>query len=236
LVQADSSAYQEAAESFSDAIEAAPEWGAPVYNRGIIFENLGRIGASLTDYRRYIELAPTDIDPILVLVSERIGELEGAASVTTPSPTGALALGLVPGMGHYYTGRPVIGTVTLATAGSAIAAGMMFRKITTVCVAVVPDGGACPQELVVDELTERPYLWYGVGVAAAVTLIGAVDALLRARSRRQEAEAIMGPPDDDSTGEEEADHASASGLTWAAPSLQADGVRVDVNLIRLRFR
>lgn len=232
LAQADSAAYEDAAESFSDAIEAAPEWGAPVYNRGIVYEELGRIGASLTDYRRYIELAPTDIDPVLVLVSERIGQLQGAASVVTPSPTGALALGLLPGMGHYYTGRPVVGTVTLATAGSAIAAGVMFKNITTLCVAEVPAGGACPEELVVGEVTERPYLWYGIGVAAAVTLVGAVDALLKARDRRAEAEAIMGPQ-----GEAEDDGPEpVPAFALVGPSLASHEGRLDVNLIGLRFR
>lgn len=230
LAHADSAALEDAIESFTTAIGAAPDWGAPIYNRGIVYEALGRIGASLADYRRYLELAPTDIDPLLVLVSERIGQLEGAASVVTPSPAGALALGLLPGMGHYYTGRPVVGTVTLATAGSALAAGMMFRNITTLCVDEVPPGGTCPPGAVVGEIQERPYFWYGVGIAAAVTLVGAVDALLDARARRAEADLIMGVPDEDEGPE------SSSGIALALPRLEAHGAHVDVSLLRFTFR
>ena len=222
LAHADSSEYSQAVQAFTEAIEAAPGWGAPVYNRGVVHEQIGNIRASLDDYRRYVDLAPTDVDPILVLVSERIGQLEGRASVNLPSPAGALALGMVPGMGHYYTGRPMVGTLTLAGAAAALAAGMMFKNITTLCVQDVPDGASCPDELVVDEITERPYLWHGIGVAAAITVVGAVDALLRARSRRDEAEAIAGP---------------AEGPTVSLrPTVTSRGSRVNVGLLSVRFR
>lgn len=229
LGHADSRAYQQAAEAFTAAIEAAPEWGAPVYNRGIIYENLGQIQASLSDYRRYIELAPTDIDPVLVLVSERIGQLEGAATGSAPNPTGALVLGLVPGMGHYYSDRPVGGTVTLVAAGGALAAGLMFKNITTYCVEDAPAGGACPPELIVAEETERPYLWYGIGAAAVVTIGGAIEALIDARHRRAEAERMTG-----SGAEPGADH--DDGPVLDLPSLTTSGSRVDLNLLTLRFR
>mgnify|MGYP006908233230 FL=1 len=170
------------------------------------------------------------------MVSERIGELEGAASVVTPSPAGALALGMVPGMGHYYTGRPLVGTVTLATAGSAVAAGMMFRNITTLCVDEVPSGGSCPDEQIVGEITERPYLWYGIGIAAAVTLVGAVDALLDARARRAEAEAIMGPPPESGDAAAGGFDEPAAGFAFVGPSVSSRGTRVDVTLVGLRFR
>ena len=227
LEAADADEYQEAIERFSDAIDAAPEWGAPVYNRGVVYEEMGLLARSLADYRRYVELAPTDVDPILVLVSERIGQLEGAASVVTPSPTGALALGMVPGMGHYYTGRPLLGTLTLAGATGAIAAGVMFRKVTTLCVDDVPAGGSCPPELVVGEVTERPYLWYGIGAAAVITVVGAVDALLEAKDRREEAEAIAGPAEEDEVG----------GLSVSfMPTLTSRGYGIDIGLMSLRFR
>lgn len=225
LEQADDAAWPEAVEAFTSAIDAAPEWGAPVYNRGVIYEEMGLLARSLEDYRRYVELAPTDVDPILVLVSERIGQLEGAASVVTPSPAGALALGVIPGMGHYYSGRPIVGTLTLVGAVGAIAAGLMVQDITTLCVADVPPGGTCPSNLVVGEVTERPYLSYGIGAAAAITLVGAVDALLKARSRRARSEAIAGAL-------EGGDDPSVS---LGFPTVERDGSTVRLSLVRLRF-
>lgn len=229
LAQADDEAWPEAVEAFTSAIDAAPEWGAPVYNRGVIYEEMGLLARSLEDYRRYVELAPTDVDPILVLVSERIGQLEGAASVVTPNPAGALALGVIPGMGHYYSGRPIGGTVTLVAAGSALAAGLMFKTVTTYCVEDAPSGGTCPPELTVGEETERPYLWYGIGAAAAVTIGGAIEALIDARHRRAEAEAITGSETD--PGEDRDD-----GPVLDLPSVTTSGSRVDLNLLTVRFR
>lgn len=229
LAQADDGAWPEAVEAFTSAIDAAPEWGAPVYNRGVIYEEMGLIARSLADYRRYVDLAPTDVDPILVLVSERIGQLEGAASVVTPNPAGALALGVIPGMGHYYSGRPIGGTVTLVAAGSALAAGLMFKNVTTYCVEDAPAGGTCPPELTTGEETERPYLWYGIGAAAAVTIGGAIEALIDARHRRAEAEAITGSetePGDDRD----------DGPVLDLPSVTTSGSRVDLNLLTVRFR
>lgn len=229
LEQADGSAWSEAVESFTAAIDAAPDWGAPVYNRGVIYEEMGLIARSLEDYRRYVELAPTDVDPILVLVSERIGQLEGRASVNLPSPTGALALGVIPGMGHYYTGRPIGGTVTLVVAGSALAAGLMYKNITTYCVQDVPAGGTCPPGSTIAEETERPYLWYGIGAAAAVTIAGAIEALIDARQRRAQAEAITG------SGTETNDDPDG-GPVLDLPSVTTSGSRVDLNLLTVRFR
>lgn len=229
LGYADAFAFERAVESFSAAIASAPDWGAPIYNRGVVYERLGQIQQSLADYRRYLELAPTDIDPLLVVVSERIGELQGLTAGETPNPAGALALGLVPGMGHYYSGRPIGGTVTLVTAGGALAAGLLFKKVTTRCLDGAPSGGVCPADLVVSETTERPYLWYGIGTAAAVTIGGAIEALVDARRRRAEAERIMGSVTDSGEGRDD-------GPVLELPSVSTSGSRVDLNLLTLRFR
>ncbi|MDA0329876.1 MAG: hypothetical protein O2958_12825 [Gemmatimonadetes bacterium] len=223
LTLADSSAFEEAAAAFTIAIETAPDWGAPLYNRALVYEYLGRIRASLDDYRAYLTLAPSSIDPIVAMVSERIGLLEGAASVATPSPSGAAVLGIVPGMGHFYIGRPARGTLTLAAASGALAAGLFFKKITTLCLQDVAIGASCPSDLIVAELTERPYFWQGVAVGAAVTVVGAIDALLSARRRRAETATIS-------------DQEGNAGPRIGGPTMSARGGQVDVNLIRLMFR
>lgn len=221
LAEADDSSFTDAIGSFTTAVEVAPDWPAPLYNRGAVHEWAGDQRAALRDFRAYLLLvAPDETDAIRV--SQRIGLLEGSASVITPSPTGALALGIVPGMGHYYTSRPMAGTLTLAAAGLALGAGYGFQNITTLCLQDVPAGGVCPMEDVVDELTERPYLLYGVGIAAAITIVGAVDAYLKARNRRDAFAAIRAP--------EEA-------ITFEAglPTISTHGSHIDFNFVRLRF-
>jgi len=223
LVQADDSLYVEAIEAFTAARDAAPEWTPPLYNRAVIYERLGMIQQALEDFRAYLDADPVARDALVVRISERIGVLEGAASVVPPSPTGALAFGLIPGMGHFYTGRPVGGAVTLASSTLAIVAGMLVRDITTLCLEPVDAGAMCPQELIVDEITERPYMWHGIGVAAAITVAGAVDALIKAKRRRAEAEAIVGAEE-------------TRGVSIGFPSVSASGSSVDLNLLSLRFR
>ena len=85
------------------------------------------------------------------------------ASAETPDPSQALVLGLVPGMGHFYTSRPLMGGLTLTTAGMAVVAGLSFQNITVVCLNEVSAGGACPSGEVVRELSERPYFWIWCG-------------------------------------------------------------------------
>jgi hypothetical protein len=126
-------------------------------------------------------------------------------------------------MGHYYTGRPVGGTVTLALAGGAIAAGLLFRNVTTLCLDDVPAGGTCPSGFVVDEITEHPYLVPAIGVAAAVTVISAIEALVKAKRRRAAVEAIRDPAQ------------SATRSTLRGPSASVRGSRVDLKLLRVAF-
>jgi tetratricopeptide (TPR) repeat protein len=221
LDQADAEFYEGALESFTVAIESAPDWPPPIYNRGVIYERLGRVGESLADYRRYLELVPSQVDAQVMDVSQRIGLLEGSA--TAPSPAGAFVLGFLPGMGHYYSGNPIRGTVFLALAGSATVAGVLVKNVTVVCVNDVGPGQDCPAPLVHDEITERPLLMPAVGVAAAITLIGAIDALLKARGRRAEVERLASP-------------GSEGGVRLRAPSVSSASGRLDVNLLRVTFR
>jgi len=223
LAEADASRYTNALAAFTVAVNEAPDWGAAVYNRALVYEELGFVQESLEDYRTYLDLSTSEIDPVLVIVSERIGLLEGIASVGTPSPTGALAVGLVPGMGHYYTGRPLGGTVTLVAAGASIASGFMVKEVTTLCLGEVASGAACPDDLIVDELTRRPYALYGLGIAAVITVVGAIEASLKARRRRAEAETIRGPR-------------PVPGVSLGLPTVSTSGGRLDLNLVRVTFR
>ena len=223
LDEADRGLLESSVASFSLSIEDAPEWPSPVFNRAVVLERLGRVQESLADYRRYLRMMPNEIDPVAALVSERIGTLEAIAAATTPSPTGALALGVLPGMGHYYTGRPVVGTLVLGLAGGAIATGLMVKSVTVTCVNQPPSGQSCAPTDVHDRSVERPYLLPSLGVAATVTIVGAIDALVKARRHRREIQALTG----DTT---------ASGPRLRLPSVSARNAQVDLNLLRVTFR
>lgn len=222
LASADIGLLEDANASFSVAIDEAPDWPTPVYNRAVVRERMGLVQESLADYRRYLEMVPTEIDPVVATVSQRIGLLEGAATAGTPSPAGALALGMLPGVGHYYSGRPIGGTVVLALAGGAMATGLFVKDVTVVCVSEPPPGQDCPPTDVHDRITERPLLLPSMGVAAAVTLLGAIDALVKARRRRNE---VIGGAT-----------TVAAGPTLRAPSVSARGARIDLSLLRVTFR
>ena len=99
----------------------------------------------------------------------------------------------------------------------------MFKNITTVCLTDVADGQPCPPDFVVEEFTERPYLLYGIGIGVAVTIVGAVEAMLKAKRRRTTAEAIATPPGE-------------AGPQIGLPTVSVRGVRVNFNLLRVTFR
>jgi hypothetical protein len=222
LNEADAGAFGASEASFTVAIEEVPDWAEAYYNRAIVREQLGLIQESLADYRRYLVLTPSEIDPTVQVVLERIGMLEGSVVAPTASPGAVLAMGMVPGMGHYYTGRGVTGTIVLSLAATAMVSGLFIKKETIRC-ANTPVGGAdCPPEQVVSRTTERPYLVPALGAAAGVTLIGAVEAFIRARGRRSaQAEAAEG--------------LVSTGVRLSGPSVAMRGDRVDVNVLGLRF-
>lgn len=227
LDAADLALYEAAVGSFTIAMDEAPTWAEAVYNRAVVLEAMGRVMESLADYRRFLQLTPTDVDPVVMRASERIGMLEGMVTAPTPSPAGALALGIVPGMGQYYSGRVMTGTVVLSLAAGALAAGMLVKEVTVRCLNPGAGGDCAPGD-VVGESTSRPYLVPAIGAAAAVTVIGAVEAFLRARGRRAEAEA---------EGSGATPTASRpSGPQISGPVVTARRGRVDVSLLSVSFR
>lgn len=222
LNEADSGLFDAAYSSFSVAIDEVPDWAEAYYNRAIVLEQLGRVQESLADYRQYLALTPSEVDPVVVAVSQRIGTLEGVVAMPTPNPGAALALGVVPGMGQYYTGRGITGTIVLAAAGGALAAGFLVKTVTVRCIQRNPDG-SCPPNQIQGETSERPYLIPALGAAGAITLVGAIEAFVKARGRRSDQEEAI---------EELRDER----FSFSGPSVDVQVGRVDLNLLVLRFR
>ena len=224
LSRADVGLHVEAVESFSVAIEESPQWAAAVYNRAVVLEAMGQFRESLADYRRYLELTPSEVDADVVGVSERIGMIEGELTRPTANPASTLALGvLFPGMGQYYAGRGRAGTVVLAAAAGVVVTGFLLKEVTVRCFVPVNDGEDCPAGQVHDETTRRPYLWPAMGLTGAVMIGSAIEAWVRARRARAD--------------QPEGGEPTAAGpFRMDGPSIEARGGRVDLTLLQLRFR
>jgi hypothetical protein len=134
----------------------------------------------------------------------------------------ALAMGLVvPGLGQVYSGRHVLGLLSLAAAGGAVAAGVLTEHVKIDC-RIQPVNGTCPAPDILGQRTERPYLTAGLAGAAAVTLAGALDAFFAAR-RANSAVA-------------EARRSRSGGAVVAiAPSVRVGFRTVQVEWARIRF-
>jgi tetratricopeptide (TPR) repeat protein len=222
LARATTGLYPQAVQAFTDALQERPDWPEALYNRAVVLERMGRTQESLVDYRRYLQLRPDAVDPQVAQVAQRIGMLEGIESIPTPSPGNTLALGMLfPGMGQYYSGRGVSGSVFLGSAVTALAVGLGYQKVTVRCLSET-GGDDCPPGDVVDETSERPLLGPALAVAGVVTVSAAVEAWIRARRARAEQE------QDAETG--------SDGFSWSGPSASANGDALDLRFFTLRFR
>ena len=207
-----------AAQAFGRAFDAAPGWTDALYDRGVVLLRLGRRGEALQDLQRYLELEPDALDAISV--SQRMGQLQSA--IDPPSPSAALGLGiLLPGLGQFYAGREWAGMTVLALAGGAVAAGLLYEEVEIRC--FVPPGpdGNCPPGEEQRRDVSRPYVGAGLGAAAAIGVIGAIEAFMNARGR-------AGPGDGFASFE-------IGGARVRGPTLSRGPGGLDLGLARLTF-
>ena len=219
LTDADSGQLQSALDRFNQAVGAAPTWADAFFDRGVVHARLDLRDEALSDLRRYLELAPEADD--LAEVSEWIGQLQSLGSL--PSPGGAFALGIfIPGMGQFYSGRPLAGFTYLTLAGAGVAAAFLIEEIEVRCLSRPPEGEPCPPSQIQEEIRSKPYKWAGLGAFAGVTLIAAIEALVKARGRRR-AEAS------------DAFSLNLGGARLLPPSVVRRGKQTDLRLVRIRF-
>ena len=224
LSSADRGQFSDAAVSFGAALAEAPRWADAVFNRAIVFDRMGRGQEALADLRRYLELRPDAADA--VAVSGRIGQLQGVAAAA-PSAGTALLLGLiVPGMGQFYSGREVGGFTFLSLAAGAAAAGFLIKEVQVECLVTVEPGEDCPGGQVFRDTVDRPYLLPGLGVAAGVAVIGAIEAFVKARRRGAAGGQPTSSPDS---------RPAPGEVRLAWPGVSQRGDRIDLNLVRVRF-
>jgi len=220
LAQADAGRLERAVTSFDSATSGAPRWAEAVYDRGVVYARLGRVSNAVRDLRKYLELQPDAADAITV--SQKIGALQSLAVVGMPHSGTALALGLViPGMGQFYSGRALSGLAVLSLAGGSVAAGLLIKKVTVKCLSDVPPGGTCPTGQVLGQEVGHPYRIAGLGAAAAVSVIGAIEAFVKLRRRH-------------SAGQEVAS-IDLGRARVGTLEVTDSGNRVDLQLVRLVF-
>lgn len=164
--------YGEADRQFTRAATLEPTWADALYNRGVVRLARGQGEDALADLNRYLVLQPgaPEAEAIQVLA------LRMRPVNVTYDRLVAFGLGAIPGAGHFYTDRPIAGMIVLAGAGTAAGLGLALTKETVECL-VIPVGKTCPDNQVRNRVTERPYLYHGLAAAAAITLIGAIDAM-----------------------------------------------------------
>jgi tetratricopeptide (TPR) repeat protein len=168
-----------AARHFSRALVEHPRWDLAHYNRGVVYLRMGRAGAGVADLEWYLESNPGAPD------GDRVrDELVALAPAVERrySPSTALATGLlVPGMGHFYSGRPGTGFLILATATASAAVGVLHTDVEVRCRSI-PVDGECPPGDVLERREDRPFLVPGLAAAAVTTVAGAIHAFRGVRS------------------------------------------------------
>jgi len=222
LAAAERGAGDEALDAFGAAAGDAPGWATAQYNHGVALARQGHSREAAAALRRYLDLRPGAPDALDV--SQRIGQLQSVAVRTTPSPLLTATLGvLLPGMGHFYSGRMRSGLTVLSMAAGAVAAGLLVSDVNVRCLTATPPDCGCPEGQVLSRRTGRPYLGLGVGAAVDVGVSAAVEAFFHVRSSGSAVEPTPRP----------VAHSPAPRLV--GPGLAIDGGRVQLSLLRLRL-
>jgi tetratricopeptide (TPR) repeat protein len=226
LAHYDGDRLPEAEIAFGSALRLAPLWTAPVYNRGLVRLARGRQDAAAEDFRAFLAMNPGEpqFSTALELLAAAQQGTVPAATARPYNPGSALAAGLlVPGLGHFTTGRTGTGVVVLGTAVGALTTGLLIRRTEVDCLSP-PTQGRCPPGDVQRERVARPLLLPAAGVAAAAAVVGAVDAWRGARSRNERAALRL------RTGS-----LGAAAPTVALMAVGIDGSAITISLMQLRF-
>ncbi len=151
---------------------------------------------AMREYCRFLTLAPTateaaDVRQRIAALSLLGLPLDTAVvriPVTTPNqmpaPGTALLAGLVvPGLGQFTTHRPAFGLLVMAASAVAAVYGLQSQNVTSqVTLTAIDPLGHAYQYQKAETRSERPHFAVGVGAAAAISVIAALEAFGRARS------------------------------------------------------
>ncbi len=172
----DDGRYTAAIRAFDDVVRDAPTASEGYFNRGLARAANQSRTAALQDLEQYRANAPTVDDRV------EVGRAIEVLRRPVYRPGVAFSRSLLPGFGQFYTGHPVRGVLILATVGGATGLALTQQTTATTVAYVDPNGAPAPYTRTT---RERAYFSAGMGAAAAVTIVGMIDAVVSAnRSQR----------------------------------------------------
>ena len=176
-------AYDAADSIFVGATLLVPNAPAALYNRGLARAARGARSAAVADFRRYIALTPGGRDHAAIEIAI------GALPRRVYDPANALVMGLLlPGLGQFRTGRPLLGIASLGAMSGAITLALEWSQEYQLVARRDPQGKAFVDSVYA---TVHPSAIAGYSAAAAIWLLSAVEARLYARRTRARSAAII---------------------------------------------
>jgi tetratricopeptide (TPR) repeat protein len=170
----DGSNWGDAVQAFGSVIAAAPGFAPAFYDRALALAHQHHQPAAIRDFDQYLRLTPAASD------AEAVRTRQLALRRELPSATTAFWLGLIPGAGQFYTRQPVLGVLVTGAAAGAVVWGVQSQTVTKTATFTDRNGHPYTQTFPV---SERKNLGAGIGVAAGVTLLGAIEAAVVAHNR-----------------------------------------------------
>jgi tetratricopeptide (TPR) repeat protein len=170
----DRSAWGEAVPAFSDVVRAAPGFAPAFYDRALALAHQHHQPDAIRDFDQYLKLTPDATD------STAVRERQLSLRRELPSATTAFFLGLIPGAGQYYTRQPLLGVLITGAAAGGVVWGVQSQTVTRTATFIDKNGHPYTQTF---PATEHKYLAAGIGAAAGVTLLGAIEAAIVAHNR-----------------------------------------------------
>jgi cytochrome c-type biogenesis protein CcmH/NrfG len=176
LAHMDAHQWRPARAALDSAIARSPQWPEAYYDRALTSIALQQPAAAIGDLESYLRLRPEADDRTAVVATI------GALRRQQLSPSGALVRGIViPGLGQFYTRRPIPGVLVLGAVAGAIVFAEQSQRTTEDRSYTDPFGNVVHYSVQVDK---RPHEVAGLAAAGAVALGAAIESFFYARGVR----------------------------------------------------
>lgn len=177
----DDGRYEASSRAFDDVVRAAPASPEGFFNRGLARAAYGNRAEAMRDLEQYRANAPSVDDRV------EVGRAIEVLRRPVFSPGMAFVRSIAPGFGQFYTGRPVRGAIVLVAAAGSAAFAFTSKTTEKTIPYVDPNGQPAPYT---ESTTDRPYFAAGMGAAAALTVIGAIEAVAYAKRTQRGASIV----------------------------------------------